>query len=52
MGAAAWEAVLPRGRALQVVGARLEPGVAQQVVVACWLEDGTTELFLFRQVTP
>nr|WP_228530718.1 MULTISPECIES: VCBS repeat-containing protein [Myxococcaceae] len=53
LGAPRGEAVLARGRALQVVAARLEPGTGPRgVLVALWLEDGTTELTLLRPVAP
>jgi hypothetical protein len=40
---------LPRGRALQLAGARLDGDRAQELVVALWLPDGTAELQVFRR---
>jgi len=40
---------LPRGRALQVVGADLDGDGTQEVIVAVWLPDGTGELLILRR---
>ncbi len=47
-----WRGPIPRGRALQMVAARLSPGPAQQIVLGVWLPDGTGELQVFRRVAP
>ncbi|MBX5483747.1 MAG: VCBS repeat-containing protein [Myxococcaceae bacterium] len=40
---------IPRGRALQVVGADLDGDAADEVILAVWLPDGSTELQVYRR---
>lgn len=40
---------LPRGKAMQLAGADLDGDHSQELVVAVWMPDGTTELQVFRR---
>lgn len=41
---------IPRGRVLQLAGGDIDGDGSQEIIVASWLQDGTTELQLFRRV--
>ncbi|MFL5321624.1 MAG: VCBS repeat-containing protein [Myxococcaceae bacterium] len=44
--------LIPKGRALQVTGADLDGDGPQEIVVAVWMPDGSTELQVFRRAAP
>lgn len=47
-----WRGAIPRGRALQMIPARLSSSEAQQIVIGIWLADGSGELQVFRKASP